>query len=71
MVPQNHEYPEKAKWCAFCFDCESVVVEDADFWLVITVADLHADERHHLVGVQTWVDKRKKEGVAQCQQKTQ
>ena len=67
MVIQNHEYPEKAKWCAFCFDCEAVIVEDDDPFFVTAIADLHADEHHHLVGIQTWVDKRKKEGVAQCQ----
>ena len=66
MAMQNIESPEKFKWCAFCFDCESVVVEDADFWFVITLSDLHADEYHHLVGVQTWVDKRIKKEAPKC-----
>jgi hypothetical protein len=60
------EVLEKFKWCGFCFDCESVVVEDADFWFVIAIADLHADEHHHLVGVQTWVDKRIKKEAPKC-----
>ena len=66
MVPRNSEYPEKAKWCAFCFGCESVIVEDDDPFFVTAIADLHAHEHNHLVGIQTWIDKTIKKEALKC-----
>jgi hypothetical protein len=67
---QNVESPEKILWCAYCFGCETVIAEDPDFWFVASLADLHADLNHHLVGIQTWIDKRPKKEVAACHAKS-